>query len=74
VATLFFAVLAFCFITATAPFVLACLPKVLDEAQTLRCGICFLIDATSCVAMQRATEMHQLERVSILLPLSGSLN
>ncbi len=42
--------------------------KYTAEPQTGRCCICFrCIDATSYASMQRATQVQQLNRVSILL-------
>jgi len=60
--------LAFDFITATAPFVLACRQKYSMEPM-----LCFAedafshIDSTGCASTARATQMHQLSRVSVLL-------
>ena len=70
----FFVILAFCFITATAPFYACLLPKVLD-GQTLRCRIRFL--TYRCNKLRGDAEGHlnapvgESEHSS---PLSGSLN
>jgi len=51
-------------------------PKVHDGARTLRCRICSVTYRNNKVRrlLQRATQMPQLGGVSILSPLSGSLN
>jgi hypothetical protein len=55
-ASLFFAVLAFCFITATAAFMLACRQKYSMNRRLCASGSAFgRVDAASCAAMQRAT-------------------
>jgi hypothetical protein len=56
--------------------VCACFPpKVHDGTQTLRCRICSAPSKQQVARLrQRAIQMQQLGGVSILTPLSGSLN
>jgi hypothetical protein len=51
-------------------------PKVHDGTRTLRCRICSVTYRNNKLRrlLQRATQMPQLGGVSILSPLSGSLN